>query len=313
MRKILVTGATGFLGSYVVAELKKMKYDFKCLVRKEGDAYLLEKEGIQIVYGDVTNKPSLISALKGVDTVLHMAGVIKSSSKELYYDVNERGTKNLVEACEENKVKKMVHISTQDVVFQQGDYSISKLKGEEVVKNSALAFTVFRPTVIYGAGECGLKDLVSLIRNFPIVPVLGNGQNKFQPVYAGDVAKAIVKAVVEPKDITKDKTRGRTYSIGGPDRITFDELVDLIMKELKIKKAKIHVPALLLKPFVQVYEKVAPNPFMTVDSLKLLTCDKTCDNSAAITDLGYKPIHFKDGIKYMLKHPKHDDDDKTKK
>jgi nucleoside-diphosphate-sugar epimerase len=291
---VLVTGATGFLGSYVLPELKKAGFGLKCLVRNKADAKLLESAGAQVVYGDVRDKSSLTQALRGTDAVLHMAAVLKSSSKKLYYDVNQYGTKNLVDACVENKVRRFIHISTHDVTFERGDYSLSKLKGEEVVKNSKLDFTIFRPADIYGRGECALSGMARLIKSLPVVPIPGKGDAKLQPAYAGDVATAIAKAISNSKSI------GKTYFIAGPDQIAFEELVDSIMGELGIKKAKVHVPLAVVKPLVRVYEKVAGNPFMTTDSLELFTRDKTCDYSPAARDLGYSPMHLKDGVKIML-------------
>jgi NADH dehydrogenase len=293
-KTILVTGATGFLGSYVLPELKKAGFRLKCLVRNKADAKLLESAGAQVVYGDVRDKSSLTQALRGTDAVLHMAAVLKSSSKKLYYDVNQYGTKNLVDACVENKVRRFIHISTHDVTFERGDYSLSKLKGEEVVKNSKLDFTIFRPTAIYGRGECAFSGLVRSIQRLPIVPIPGSGDAKLQPVYAGDVAKAIVNS------INRRNAIGKTYFVADPDTVTFDELVDMIMDVFGTRKPKLHVPVALAKPFVWFYERVIGNPVVTTDSLALLVCDKTCEHSSAPKDLGYTPTRLKDGIRSML-------------
>lgn len=294
MRTVLVTGATGFLGSYVLPELKKAGFAVRCLVRNAEDSKTLESMGALAVRGDVRARASLSRALKGVDVVLHMAAVVKCSSKQLYYDVNQRGTENLVAACTESGVKRFIHISTHDVTFERGDYSISKLRGEDAVRNSGLDFTILRPTAIYGRGECAFSGLVRSIKCLPVVPIPGKGDAKLQPVYAGDVAGAVMKT------IGSKRTIGRTYFVAGPDQITFDELVNAIMSELGTRKTKLHVPLSIARLAAWILERLVANPIVTTDSLELLTCDKTCDCTPAAEDFGYAPTHFRDGIRSML-------------
>lgn len=293
--RTLVIGATGFLGSYVAKELKDAGISFRCLVRQGSDTKILKKLGIPTIYGDIRHKNTLKKAIKEADTVINMAAILSASSKRLYYDVNYKGVRNIVEVCTRYKVKRLIHVSTGDVIFRRGDYSISKLKGEEAVRKSNLDFTILRPTAIFGKGECDLTTLLYLVRRLPIIPVIGDGKNKLQPVYARDVAKAIVKI------IKSKKTVGKTYSLGGSDQISLNSLLDLIMKELGVKKAKMHIPVSFATPFVQVYERVVPNPFITLDKMTLLTYDKICDNSEAIRDLKLNPTGINKGIKYLLK------------
>jgi len=291
---IFITGATGFLGSHLVVGLKRKRLDFKCLVRRNSDISLLKKLKIKFVYGNLGDKNNLKNILKDMNIVIHLAGIINSSSKNLYHDINFSGTKNLIEACKKNNVRRFIHISTQDVDFTKGLYSISKLQGEEVVKGSELNFTIFRPTMIYGEGSCDLKDLINLIKKTYIVPIVGSGKNKFQPVYVGDIVKAIIKS------IGNEKTIGKTYYLGGADKITYNNLIDLIIKRLQLKRIRIHLPIIFMKSIVWIYEKIVTNPSFTVDKIVLLTYDKTCDISLAEKDLRFKPIGIRNGIKHFI-------------
>jgi nucleoside-diphosphate-sugar epimerase len=293
--KVLVTGATGFLGSHVVEVLKKEGIDFRCLARMDSNTNFLESLSAPISYGDLREKGSLKNALKDVDTVLHMAGVIKSSSRKTYYDVNYLGTKSLVEACKKLGVRRFVHVSTQDIIFSLGDYSISKMMGESIVRSSGLDFTILRPTAIYGDGEGSLKELACLIKTMPIVPIIGSGTNKFQPVYVDDVAKAVLKV------LKARKTIGKIYSLGGSERISFNGMTDIIMREFGVKKPKLHIPSMLAELLIRTYELSTDNPSMTACGIKLMGYDKICDNSSAIKDFGYNPIGFKKGVKYLVK------------
>lgn len=292
---ILVTGGTGFLGGYVLRSLSDAGYSPKVLVRNGVDAAKLEGLGVDVVYGEMRDKPSLERALGGAIAVVHMAAVVKSNSKQLYYDVNELGTRNLVAACAEKGVNRIVHVSTQDVTFMRGDYALSKMKGEEAVKNSGLEFTIIRPTAIYGRGDCALSGMLNLIRKFPVVPIPYGRDSRIQPVYAGDVATAITKSIGSKNSI------GKTYTVAGPDIFTYGELADAIMVGLAVKKPKILMPFWVMKPFVGIYERLSSNHLVTVSSLELMSCDKTCDHSSAAASLGYVPTRFKEGMKDMLR------------
>ena len=292
---VLVTGGAGFLGGYVMRYMFDAGYSPKALVRSSEDAAKLQALGAGVVYGDLRDKTSLERALDGTVAVVHMAAVVKSNSRQLYYDVNELGTRNLIEACVKKGVKRMVHVSTQDVTFMRGDYALSKLKGEEAVKSSALEFTIIRPTAIYGKGECALSGMLNLIRKLPVVPVPYGKDSRIQPVYAGDVAIAITNSIGNRNSI------GKTYTVAGPDVFTYGELADAIMVGMGVKKPKILIPFWIMKPLVRVYERLSSNPFVTTDSLELMSCDKTCDHSSAAESLGYVPTSFKDGIGEMLR------------
>jgi len=294
IKTVLVTGATGFLGSYVLPALKKAGFDVVCMVRSEDDAARMMQPGVRTVLGDVRDRASLNAAMKGADAVVHMAAVVKSGDSQIYYDVNQRGTENIVAACAEAGVRRIVHVSTHDVTFERGDYSISKLRGEESVRSSGLDYTIIRPTAIYGKGECALSGLVRTIKSLPVVPIPGGGKNEMQPVYAGDVAAAIVGA------LSNHKASGKVYFVAGPDKVTFEGLTDMIMGDLGIGKAKLHVPLFAARPMAWACERISGDPFITADSLEMMVRDRVCDHETAAKELGYEPTPLKDGIRKML-------------
>src|SRR3989344_7258422 len=174
--KILVTGASGFVGKNLIKHLNK--YNVNILSRKKifGDG---------VFVGDLFDKKILLDASK-VDIVIHLAGISDGN----VFKINYEGTRNLVDACVENKVKKFIFISSFDAILET-DYGKSKLKAEDYIKNSGLNYIIFRPTVIYGNDN--KKDIGRLIRliKMGISPIPGSGNFKLQPVFVDDIVKVI--------------------------------------------------------------------------------------------------------------------------
>ncbi len=259
--KILVTGSSGFVGKNLIKHLNKYKVNILSRKKISGDG---------VFVGDLFDKKILLDASK-VDIVIHLAGISKGD----VFKINYEGTKNLVDACVENKVEKFIFISSYDAVLDT-DYGKSKLKAEEYIKNSDLNYIIFRPTVIYGRNN--KKDLGKLIQliKLGIAPIPGNGNFKLQPIFVDDIVKIIVKSV-------ESKHKNKTYFIGGPDVLTFNEVVKVIANNLGKKVIRIRIPRFLVK----------------LRNSTLLK-DKVCDNKDAENDLGFRARNFEDTIKEIL-------------
>ncbi|GAF69092.1 unnamed protein product, partial [marine sediment metagenome] len=165
--KILITGATGNVGKALRACLSKDNYAISCLTNEN-------KRFADDIIGDLNNYSSLLNATKNIDIVIHLAAVIKGN-KKLINKVNVQGTKNLINACEKNKVKKIIFMSSLDIKFNT-PYGISKRKAEEIIENSKLKYVILRPTAIYGEGfKTGINSLAKLMKKTPIFPIPGSG------------------------------------------------------------------------------------------------------------------------------------------
>src|SRR3989344_5101366 len=259
--KILVTGASGFVGKNLIKHLNK--YNINILSRKKifGDG---------VFVGDLFDKKILLDASK-VDIIIHLAGISNGD----VFKINYEGTRNLVDACVENKVKKFIFISSFDAILET-DYGKSKLKAEDYIKNSGLNYIIFRPTVIYGNDN--KKDIGRLIRliKMGISPIPGSGNFKLQPVFVDDIVKIIAMAI-------ESKHKNKTYFIGGADVLSFNELADKIASQLNKKIVKINIPIFLVKLIN-----------------KSLLSDKICSNAEIEKNFKFKTKKFEDGIKKSL-------------
>jgi len=261
--KILVTGATGFVGCHLLNKLDK--YEVNILSRKKTSI-----KGVKIFIGDLFDKKILLEASK-VDDVIHLAGISDGNVCKVNYE----GTKNLIDACTENRVKKFIFISSYDAVLNT-DYGKSKLKAEEYLKNSGLNYIIFRPTVIYGRNS--KKDIGRLIKliKLGVAPIPGDGNFKLQPLFVDDIVNAIVKAV-------ESKIKNKTYFIGGANALSFNEIVDIISNHLHKRVIKIKIPGFLVRL-----------------RNKSLLIDKTYNNHEVEKDFKINIKRFEDGIKEII-------------
>jgi nucleoside-diphosphate-sugar epimerase len=297
LHRILVTGSTGFLGRRLVPALTDCGYEVRCLIRKDGSSGNGPHPTVSYAVGDVTDKESLVRALEGIDAVVNLAAVVRSSDRDLYYRVNRDGVVNLIQSCVDADVGRIIHMSTQDVVFDTGDYSKSKLLGEKAIESSSTRFTILRPTAIYGEDYekgTGLGSLIRMVKNLPFVPMIGDGRSKIQPVYIGDVVKSITAS------LANDNTIGKSYFIGGPDEVTYEQLVDIIMEAAGLRKIKLFVPGPMLLFGARLLESVMDSPPITRDAIRLLMMDKTCPIVEMKRDLVPDPVGLEDGMSKIL-------------
>lgn len=276
-----MTGGTGDVGRAICDSLKTAGLEVFLLCRRGGDAGNLIK-------GDLLDRDSLLNATKGMDVVLHIAGLIKGDKKDLMA-VNAQGTKSLVTACKENKVGGFVFISSLDVKFDT-PYAESKRKAEEFVSGSGLRYMILRPAVMYGNGfEKDIVKLVELLKKVPLIPVVGSGDNLYQPLLVHDLASVVKKIVVDDLFLNKD------YFMGGAKPISMNQLIDLICKKLSRNVLKIHVPGLMVRGALCFMDMFAIN----VD-LRNFLIDKVCSNEAAIQEIGFCPTPIDKGLECLL-------------
>ena len=261
--KILITEATENVGKALRICLIK-NYKIFCLTNKN-------KRFVDDIIGDLNNYSSLVNATKNIDIVIHLAAVIKGN-KKILNKVNVLGTKNLIKACEENKVKKIIFMSSLDIKFKT-HYGISKLKAEEIIKNSKLKYIILRPTAIYGKGfKTGINSLVKLVKKTPVFPIPGSGKNLYQPIYVGDLV-LLIKQIID-----KNKFNNKIYFIGGDNVLSLNQLIDLICLNLKKRIIKIHLPI----------------------KSKNFQFNKICSNEEIKKDFDFNPISMKKGIIILI-------------
>ncbi|MBS3153016.1 NAD-dependent epimerase/dehydratase family protein [Candidatus Woesearchaeota archaeon] len=284
---IALTGATGFIGKNLINKLKGKK--IKCLIRRYNEN--LGKKNIIPVMGDITNKTSAEMFLKGAKILIHLAAVIDSNNRKDYYSVNVEGTKNLVDACKKNKVKRIIFVSsmasTKDYL---DDYGRSKKIAEDIVKRSGLNYTILRPSLVYGENSNSMRKMVSLIDSFKFIPIVGNGEYKINPVHVNDVVSAILSSIESKKSI------GKAYDILGKSEITFNEFVDMVSAKYNIHKRKVHIPIQLCLAVSSIGSILGPHFPLKKSFVLSLNSRYKGEISQARSDLNYHPIEFKEGL-----------------
>ena len=291
---IFVTGGTGFVGNHLVPRLVETGDKVRCLVRDKAQAETLQAYGVELVAGDVTSLQTLEWAMRDVETVIHLVAVIREGKGITFTEVNVQGTRNVVQAALGSGVKRFIHMSALGVNSDpKYRYTYSKWQGEEAVRSSNLDFIIFRPSVIFGPGSGFTVQLIRSLNMFPFVaPVPGSGRACFQPIWAGDVADCIVQAL-------KDGKTGQTCEIGGPEHLTYEQMLDTVIDVLGIKRIKIHLPLSLMRPAVMAMEKVLRNPPVTRVELAQLEVNNTTDLNSVERLFGFKPLPLSQGLEYI--------------
>lgn len=300
---LLIAGGTGFVGRHLLKELRGQPFRIRCLVRDEKKAEWVKSLGYEAAIGDISSPESLQTVFSSVDRLIHLVGIIEEKGRTTFKDVHVDGTLNLVDACKKNNVRRIFYQSAlgadPESIFH---YLKTKGEAEQIVMSSGIPYTIFRPSLIIGQGDGFTERLIQLISAGPVVPIPGEGTARFQPIYIHDWIKCFF-AVFD-----KDSAINSMHSFGGPEHITFIDIVREIMNTLNIKKPIIHVPLGLInlslpfmgliRPLVRTFGRELP-PF-TRQLLSLLNIDNICKTNSVEKNFGFSPIRFADALKQFL-------------
>lgn len=318
--KILVTGASGFIGRHLVEKLCQQKHQVRCLVRKNSNVGFLKDNKVELVYGDITIKETLGNIAEGIELVFHLVGIgnICAVSKEAYnyyYKVNVLGTKNLLEECRRAGIKKFVYFSSVAAMGLLKDsheinesmvphpvtpYERSKFESEKInleyCQRYSLPSVIIRPTMVYGQGAIAseILHICKFMRKYRIFPTIGSGDNLMSLVHVYDLVDAAYLAAIQGKPSQVYIITDKSY--------TLNQLSDIIAKELDIRIFKIRLPvkiaycaAFVIETFSQA---IKIDPFFTRQRVKSVLTDRIFSINKAATELGYTPkINLEKGIK----------------
>ncbi len=295
MQNIFIAGASGFVGGHLIDALLKDGYRLRCLSRSEKAEKIFKEKGIGIVSGDITVPETLEGALNGIDFVIHLVGIIEEKGPAKFQKIHIEGTRNLIIEAKKAGIKHFFYQSTLGA--DKGSWSgylKTKAEAEEIVMASGIPYTIFRPSFIIGPWDGFTKKLMDLIKMSPAIPVPGNGKSKFQPVYINDWVKCLLKVIASPalfKGI---------FEIGGPQHLTYNEIVSTLAEAMKMKKSIVHIPMGIMKLGATIAEKTIPILPVTYDQLRLLETDNVCDINSVEKTFGFKPIKYKDALKEFI-------------
>ncbi len=292
--RIFVTGATGFVGGAIRDALNGLP--LRLLARRREEWQHIDSGQIELVEGDVTDAGSLRNAIDGCAAVIHLVAIIEESDGQTFDRVIRQGTQNVLDEARSAGAKRFIQMSALGATdVPSFPYHQAKWRAEEAVRSSGLDWTIFRPSVIYGPGDGFISTLAGVVKSFPITPVVGDGRAKFQPLAGQDVAAAFRAAVDDPATI------GKTYELGGPDILTYEELIDQIARELNVSRPRAHLPVGLMKLVVTATQPLPKKlrPPVTREQLNMLAIDNSSRQSATEALIGRRPRALAEEIGYI--------------
>lgn len=262
---VLLTGATGFVGGYVARHIVERGHRLRALARKPDAAEALVQQGVEVVEGDITRPQSLEEAAYGCDAVIHLVGIIREKPPVATFEgVHTRGTIRVLEAAERAGAKKFVQMSALGARADGTAYQRTKFEAEEVVRRSEIPHVIFRPSLIVGPGGEFIDFLLRMLRAFPLTPVIGDGRYRLQPIDVEDVAAAFVQAA------ERDDLAGECFEIGGPHKLTYNRVLEIVCEEYGLHRRRLHIPVGLVGPVVDIASNWRlPTP-VTSDELAML-------------------------------------------
>ncbi|MBX3494044.1 MAG: complex I NDUFA9 subunit family protein [Parvibaculum sp.] len=289
---VAVFGGSGFLGRHTVQALARRGYRVRVAVRRPNEAQFLRPMGavgqVEPMQANIRDDASVAAALAGADAVVNLVGILHESGKQKFTSVQAEGAGRVARAAAAAGIASFVHVSAIGADPESPSaYARSKAEGEAGVRAALPGAVILRPSIVFGPEDDFFNRFAALARLSPVLPLIGGGLTRFQPVYVKDVAEAIATV------LTRGDATGRVYEIGGPEVETFRELMERLLRE--IGRARLLVPV----PFAAARLKAAflqllPTPPLTVDQVRMLAVDNVVSDAAkaegrTLEGLGIQP------------------------
>jgi len=310
--KVLVTGGTGFVGTHVVNALLREGHAVAVLARRAESARNRYNRPVEVVAGDVLDAGSVARACAGREAVVHLVGIIWEKGAQTFDRMHREAVENVLAAARGTGVRRFIHMSAMGSSEDSpSSYGRTKAAGEKAVRESGLAWTVFRPSIIFGPGDGFVSLLAGLVRSNPMfIPVIGPGTTRFMPVSVYDVARVFREALEKPD------TAGKAFEVGGPQTFTLNEIYREIAAAVgKPRKPLVHFPLWWGRFLAGRFEWLARKgwidaPPLTRDQLRSLERDnaaEAADIARTLAVFGGPWREFRPGIReYLAKAKRHD-------
>jgi uncharacterized protein YbjT (DUF2867 family) len=285
---LLLTGATGTIGLPLLRRLTADGTPVRCLVR-DPRRLGAERVRVQIALGDLSDHLSFRHALRGIDTVVHLASVIRDQPTGSIEELAGVATWRLVRAAERAGVERFVFFSTLGASTRsRARLMRAKAIAERAVVESSLAHTVFAPSVVYSPNDPFLT-LLERMSLLPVMPISGSGRATFQPIWAEDVAECVMSAL--PGGSTAAEADGARYELAGPETLTHEDIVEIALRSFHRRRPVVKVPTRLVRRTLKAVELLmGPTAFATWDEAELLEISMTSRHGTADAErLGVAP------------------------
>ena len=286
---IAIFGAGGFLGKHLIRELTKLDYRIKVATRNpylKGYLKPLGSPGqIELFKTNIFNPKDVKNILENCDIVINLVGILYENKNQKFNEIHSEFPNMLSNLCNEIGIRNLVHVSALGIKEKHSSiYMQSKFKGEKNIQENFKPSVILRPSIVVGQEDRFFNTFASLAQFSPALPLIGGGKTKFAPIYVGDVAKAIVKA------LELNNSEPKVYELGGPENYSFKELMEILLNEIKKKRLLISIPFGFAK-FQSYFLQMMPNPLLTQDQVELLKHDNVVSgNYPTLKDLGIEPV-----------------------
>jgi NADH dehydrogenase len=303
MATILLTGPSGFVGSYTLPALIDAGHQVRALVRSDGAQQRIlarltpeQRGSVAFAPGDVTEPASLPAAIRGVDAVVHLVAIARdrNGGRDLER-VNTQGTIDLIAAMRAEGVERLVHLGAMGVTDDPRlHYARSKARAEAAVRSSGLRWTILRPSLMWGERDGFFNVIATLVRTSPgVVPIPAGQHSRFQPLAVTDLARTVVLS------LERASTEGGSYDLGGPDYWTYREMVEEVLRAMDKRRAILPLPLPLIKLVARTAEALhLPFPVAS-DQLRQLAYDNAADLDVVERSFGFAPLPMSGHLGYL--------------
>jgi uncharacterized protein YbjT (DUF2867 family) len=290
MNNSLVTifGGSGLLGRHAVRAFADAGWRVRVGVRHPNLAHYLPPMGhvgqIQVTKANVLDADAVAAAVKGAHAVVNLVGILHPAGGQNYQNMHVEAPRTIAKAAKAAGAGALLHVTTMNISpDSESAYARSKAEGEIAVREEFPQATLIKPSLVFGPEDQFFNKFAGLARILPVLPLIGGGHTKFQPVFARDVADAIVKCAGDPA------TRGRSYELGGPTVYSFKDMLKLILRETGRSRPLVPVP-FWLASIKSVFLQFLPGKLLTPDQVKFLKTDNVVTPGAlTLADLGITP------------------------
>ena len=265
---IAIFGAGGFIGKHLIRKLTKLDYRLKIATRNPYLRGYLKPLGnpgqIELFKTNIFNKDDVSQVLRNSHYVINLVGILYETRKQKFDRIHSQFPFMLGNLCVEEGIKNLIHVSALGVKKNHtSSYMNSKYKGEKNIQEIFKSSTIIRPSLVFGPEDKFFNTFASISQFSPVIPLIGGGKTKFAPIYVDDVAQAIVKI------LEKNNSNSSIYELGGPEIYTFQQLMEILLEEIKKKRFLLSIPFSIAK-FQSYFLQMLPKPLLTPDQVEML-------------------------------------------